>query len=62
MPAIKFLLVYEHVAFRAAGLDPVALLQDHNGISYMAVRKFNLDVGLYGCPPTGIPPLGTGGA
>ena len=37
----------------AAGVGTVTLLQDHNGISHVAVRKVNPEVGPVGSPPPG---------
>ena len=62
MPVIKCSLGNKHATLRAEKVGPITLLQDHNGISHMAVRKVNPEVGLVGRPPPGIPPLGTGGA
>ena len=61
MPAIKILLGNKHVALRSAGVGPVALLQDHNGISHVEMRKMSPAGSPVGCPPPGIPPLVTKG-
>ena len=51
MPVIKCSLGNKHATLRAEKVGPITLLQDHNGISHMAVRKVNPEVGLVGRPP-----------
>ena len=36
---------YKHVALGVPGVRSVTLLQDHNCVQHMAVRKVNPDVG-----------------
>ena len=61
MSDIQFLLGNGHIKLRASRLKPIDVLQDHNGILYVVVRKVNPEVGTVGCPPPGIPPLGIKG-
>ena len=56
------MLGYEYVTFRTEGVGPVDLLQDHNVILHLTVRKVMPEVGPAGSPPPGILTPGTGGA
>ena len=51
MSDIQFLLGNGHIKLRASRLKPIDVLQDHNGILYVVVRKVNPEVGTVGCPP-----------
>ena len=51
IPAVQLSLGYKHLTFIEAGVGKVAILQDPNGILYVAVRKVNPEVGPDGCPP-----------
>ena len=45
------LVVIKYFKFRAAGVGLVDLLQDHNGILHVVVRKLNPEVSPAGAPP-----------
>ena len=46
VPAFEGLVQNKHVALGAPGVRSVTLLQDHDCVPQMVVRKMNLDVGL----------------
>ena len=43
--------VYEHVALIAPGVDPRALVEDHNGVLHMPVHGMQSEVGMNSLPP-----------